>query len=442
MPPAVLAPQDRSFLKAFFQAVTDQALEPDDPRYVPLYEGDAALPDDPVELLARAIEFSEEQSVQLLSGFRGIGKTTELLRLQARLRREGYKVMYIDMLGFVNTAAPIDVTDFLMALGGAVGESLKAPELLGENPARRGYWDRLVDFLIKTNINVGDMTAAGLKVNLRSDPSFLEQIQKRMQGHLGALVTDVWKFVAECVAALKQRHGHETQVVLLIDSLEKMRGSYQNARQVQESVETLFAHHAEKLRLPDVHVVYTVPPYLKARSLGIGMLYGLGAVPVFPAIKVRGSKGDLHPSGLSAMRKVVEKRGDWARLLGRQELVDRLILMSGGNLRDLLRLFAEVIRRAKTLPVSEEVVEMAINQMRAEFLPIANTDASWLATIAATHEAALMNMEQVPDLARFFDSHVVLCYRNGPEWYDVHPLIREHVIKQAEALKTRSEDDE
>lgn len=426
-------------MKAFFQSVTDEALEPDDPRYVHLYEGDAALPDDPVELLATAIEYSSGQSVQLLSGFRGIGKTTELYRLQARLRREGYKVMYIDMLGYVNTAAPVDVTDFLMALGGAVGEAMSAPELLGENPSRRGYWDRLVDFFVRTNIHVGDMTASGLKVNLRSDPSFLEQIQKRMQGHLGALTTDVWKFISECVEAIRDRHGDETQVVMLIDSLEKMRGGYQNARQVQESVETLFVNHAEKLRLPNVHVVYTVPPYLKARSMGLGMLYGLGAVPVFPAIKVRGAGGDPHTVGLSALRQVVARRGDWARLLGQEAQLDRLILMSGGNLRDLMRLLAEVIRRAKVLPVPADIVEKSINQMRTEFLPIADTDAKWLATIAETHEAALNDVDQVPDLARFFDSHVVLCYRDGPEWYDVHPLVRDHVLRQAAALRAPAE---
>jgi hypothetical protein len=40
-------------------------------------------------------------------------------------------------------------------------------------------------------------------------------------------------------------------------------------------------------------------------------------------------------------------------------------------------------------------------------------------------------LAQLPDLARFLDAHLVLCYRNGHEWYDLHPLIRDTVIAQA-----------
>jgi hypothetical protein len=31
----------------------------------------------------------------------------------------------------------------------------------------------------------------------------------------------------------------------------------------------------------------------------------------------------------------------------------------------------------------------------------------------------------------------VLCYRNGSEWFDVHPLIRPSVLEQAAAVRAR-----
>jgi hypothetical protein len=169
------------------------------------------------------------------------------------------------------------------------------------------------------------------------------------------------------------------------------------------------------------------------------MLYGVGAVQIFPAIKIRSVKGEVHPLGVDAIKLIVARRGDWQRLLGDEAQLEKIIHMSGGNIRDLLRLLSEVIRRASStdLPVSAEVVEDAINQMRIEFLPIADDDALWLARIAETLEASFEAMDKLPDLTRFFDTHLVLCYRDGPEWYDVHPLIKEHMVAQAKLIEAR-----
>lgn len=167
------------------------------------------------------------------------------------------------------------------------------------------------------------------------------------------------------------------------------------------------------------------------------MLYGIGAVQVFPSIKIRDTAGKVHTAGMDAVRKLVEKRGDWKRLLGDAAQLDKLIQYSGGNIRDLLRLLSEVLRRARALPVSAAVVDAAIDQMRTEFLPLSNEDATWLARIAETHEAGMETTDSVVVLTRFFDTHVVLCYRDGPEWYDVHPLVKDIARKQAAEVEAR-----
>lgn len=428
------------FRRHFFRAIDDAALEQDDPRYVRIYEGESASGRDPVELLAEAIRFSAGQSIQLLSGFRGTGKTTELKRLASVLLREGYHVVFLDMDDYLNMSTPVDISDFLMAVAGAFGEALKAPEHADEDLRSEGYWARAVTFLTKTKLALPEMSASGIKLNLKNDESFKQKLQKHLEGHIGAMVADVRKFFEECVKALRARHGDEAEVVVIVDSVEHLRGTLTNAGRVQESVEILFSAHAEKLALPYVHLVYTVPTYLKALSMGIGMQYGLGAVPIFPAIKIHDRReGLVHAPGVEALKKIVAARkSDYPRLLGpTDELLERLILMSGGNIRDLLRLLREVIRRAKVLPASESVVEDAIDQMRTEFLPISEEDAQWLALIAENHGAELDSVKRLPDLARFFDTHVVLCYRDGPEWYDVHPLIRDHVMAQARATRAR-----
>ena len=427
---------DRAFLKTFFQQTNDQPLTPDDPRYVPLYENPDIAGFDPVESLARTIEWTSGESVQLLSGFRGTGKSTELRRLQKRLEQSNYIVLLCDIEDHLNLSTPVDVSDFLLAISGAFGEELDRRSLLPDSLVER--WAERLSGLMKgirleePEIGVSSHgLSATVKLSLRNDPSFKKRVQEHMAGRLGVLVDEVRDYFSDCIDSLATATTNRDQVVLLLDSIEHIRGTTVNADEVHSSVETLFVSHAARLRLPGVHVVYTVPPYLKVRFNNLGSLYEPGGVQMLPAFKLRDQNGTHLEDSYSAIENVVATRGDWQRLLSSRDLLHRLIKYSGGHLRDLLRLVAEVLRRAESLPVPESTVQSAIDQLRTEFLPIADDDARWLFKIAKSHRPALNNVNDLPTLARFLDTHLALCYRNGEEWYDIHPLIAEHVEKQA-----------
>lgn len=428
-----MKPEDNQFLKAFFNAVSDRPLEPDDERYVPLYGEDLADAD-PVQQLAQAVEWATE-SVRLFSGYRGAGKSTELRRLKGQLEESGHLVFLCDMEDYLNLSTPVDVSDFLMAVAGSFDDAIRKEHEDALGSLKR-YWDALEGFLTGLKIEGVSVSAAGFKASLKSDPTFKERLQKTMAGHLGALVADVREFCVSRVAALRAHTDEpDRKVVLLLDSMEHIRGTFANAAAVQISVEVLFAGHAEKLRIPDMHVIYTVPPYLKVRYPSIGELYDEDGLEILPSFKLHERDGTPIEPAYRAFEQVVGKRGDWQRLLGEDhKVLRRLIRNSGGHLRDLFRMLAAVTLRARKLPVPESVVEAAINRRRAELLPIPNDDARWLAAVCQTHEAELQSLQELPSLTRFFDTHLVLCYRNGGEWYDVHPLIAEHVQAQAAAL--------
>lgn len=439
--------EERNFLRDFFRNLMEEPLDPSDPRYVPLYQDSRLVESDPVQLMFRSISWTVGESVQLFSGFRGSGKSTELRRLRERLRKEGYLVVLCDAEDYLNMSTPVDISDFLIAVAGAFGESLMEQKLLDGDPNAEGYWERFANFL-KTRVNVEQVSgrlgfggsAVEVKANLKSDPSFKQQLQEWMSGHLGALVADVREFVQDCVKRLKKKHGDHVETVLIVDSVEHIRGTSVNAEEVQRAVETLFATHADKLRLPYLHVVYTVPPYLKVRYPSLGALYEPGGLKVLPAVKIR-EEASSSPSqpGIEALENVVTQRGDWKRLFGNDRfLLDKLIATSGGHLRDLVRLLREVVVRTESLPATDDVVAAAINQIRNESLPVADDDALWLERIARTHSAALASSDALPNFARFLDTHLVLCYWNGHEWYDVHPLIKSEVLAQAERLNAES----
>ncbi len=427
---------DEIYLTNFFEALRHGHLRPDDDFYVPLYDCEDAMGTDPVRMLLRGIKWNKTgEGVQLLSGFRGCGKSTELRRLERDLCEQDYLVVVCDVRKYMNLSTPIDVSDFLMVLAGALSDAVEHPDFLGSSPSRESYWERFVNFLKDTHVNVEELKlragAADLKLSIKEDPSFKSRLQSAMAGHLGRLVDDVKEYVRGIVGALRKIHGETKELVLLVDSLEQLRGTSINAEEVHRSVETLFGGHADKLHLPLVHVVYTVPPYLKVNYNNLGSLYNPGGLVLVPSVKTRNQDGSPNQAGMDLMARVVESRGDWQRILGDRDALNVLIRNSGGHLRDLFHLVRELLRLADNLPESEETVEAAVHQVRNGFLPIASVDAVWLHQVSKTHKAELTAGEQLPNLARFWDTHMILCYKNGKEWYDVHPLIASEVEEQA-----------
>lgn len=432
MTPAV----DDDFLRDFHRSLSLGPLEPGDARYVQLYEQGR----DPVDRLMTTIEWAVDPSTQLLMGYRGTGKTTQVKRLVAQLEGKGYHAYHLDAEEYLNTAVPVDVIDYLLFVAGALGDCLEAQGMPAE---KASFWARLQDRFKEWKVEgatlevPGGLVSVDLKRNLKEDPSFLARLRQGTAGHLGALVTEVRAFLRAVPGA------ESNKVVLLVDSTDHFQGSVTTAESVQASVQALFTDHHDKLRLP-VHAVYTVPPYLKARAKNITSFYSGGGLTLIPEVRVhqRGAPETSNPVGIGTLRDVVAARGEWARLLSADQL-DRFVRLSGGHVRDLLHMLAELAIRSRRHPVPADrhLVDEVVAQVTNEALPLADEDARWLARIARDNTAGLATNEDIPALARFLNQGLVLCYYNGSEWYDVHPLVREHVLAQARAVEAAREEE-
>jgi len=76
------------------------ALPANDPRYVDLYQHRSEA--DPKRKLLNTLLLSGDESLQFFSGFRGSGKSTELLRLKDELHRDhGFNVFYADAAHYI-----------------------------------------------------------------------------------------------------------------------------------------------------------------------------------------------------------------------------------------------------------------------------------------------------------------------------------------------------
>lgn len=126
----MLTAKQKKQIKAFHNNLSDIALSPDDPRYVAVFadEGDFAK-EDPIREIAGNITIAESSSVNLLTGPRGSGKTTELKRLATLLRADDCVVFHCDMSRYMNLTTPVEVSDFLISVMAAFND-----RVLGGNP--------------------------------------------------------------------------------------------------------------------------------------------------------------------------------------------------------------------------------------------------------------------------------------------------------------------
>ncbi len=440
-----LIPEEKELKKKIYQALRDKALKPDDEFYVDVYN----LPDcpDPIGKLLEHIDLIGGETIQFFSGFRGSGKTTELLRLKQDLEERGYFVVYADALKYINPADEIDITDLLIVLAGAFSDAIEENANVKKNLQHESYWTRIYNYLNNTNLELTEITPkAGvgktgvasaemaLKVALQTTPSFRRKIQEHLKNRIGALKEEVDLFFEDGVKAIKSALRDETQIVFIFDSLEQIRGSLFNDKAVIESVERVFSQHYKMLKMPYLHVIYTVPPWLK-----FVMKNSPTRIEVLPCVKhwEKGEARKSHDEGKNKFREIIVKRfgeegfktffgADWNSAQRTQ--ADKLIDFCGGHFRDLLSLLREAVLDTNNFPISDIEIEHAISGVRSTFLPISKEDALLLSEIEKTHSSALTE-DNTGRLAKLLDTHLVLYFRNGEEWYDIHPLIREEVNK-------------
>ncbi len=428
----------------------DDALQPENELYEPLYDGDPA---DPVKLIYDDIKLAEVESLSYISGFRGAGKTTELFRLKKQLEASGHFVAYANALDYLLPTEPVEITDFLLVLAGSFSEAIEAS--LKVKLADEGFWTRISHWLRKTEIKIdgfdfkanipGTDIGTTIKTSLKEVPSFRNKLREKLGLRLGELLDEVHKFFDFGIKAIRKARGSDCKVVFLFDQLEQLRDPVGTDGRVTDSVTSLLANHRKDLKIPFVHMVYTLPPWLKFKlpqMSEIRMLYNV-------KLWKNDEKRTRIAAGWKTMQRVVERRftpEGMVRYFGKPtksgsySLADKLIASSGGHFRDLISLLKETVVRSHSLPTTPQIVEAAINNLRTSYRPSNIVDAKLLHQIGRQRDCMLEDLTPV-SLQRvtfLLDTHCALMLRNGKVWYDVHPLIRddvEEILRRDAAMK-------
>lgn len=418
-----------------FERPLDIADQHDARLYVPGLHTTNGL--NPIDELRASLEMSERPKTWLFTGHRGVGKSTELRRLKAELDND-HLVILADVGEYLNLNEAISTESLLVTVIAALADG--ADSLLGGTRSEQSYVQRFMQF-VESQIEIKDVTIktpiGSAKITLKQNPDLLEQVKTARAGNINRLVEQVRKFTKDVVADVAKQRPNKP-LVLILDSLEQLRVTGGDAKSLYDAIQRTFGGNGEYLKLDHLHVVYSVPPYLPFLIPGIGSYFGT-EVCTLPRIKVFETPAESTviqaakpcANGQRLMAASIEKRYPQVAQLIPTSMLEQLALSSSGSMRDFFRLVRSVCTKAMvtaaSLPLSDGKLVTLAEQMLRNEMPLAENDKVWLKKVRQSHGTGLDSINNLHELARLFDNGVILNYRNGHDWCEVHYLLHDQL---------------
>jgi hypothetical protein len=403
-----------------------------------------------IEELKDTITFfsPDEPTCELFTGHIGCGKSTELLRLKTELEQDGFHVVYFESSDDLEMV-DVDIGDVLLAIARRVSQSLDQISL--DEPSRL---KELLQGAIKA-LN-SDITGVKLKVPGVGDVGVTSEKEKfslsfgigeitakaksdatmreRLNQYLGPQKTQLLaainqELLAPAIAKLKQigKNG----LVVIVDNLDRIDNRQKPWGRPQQ--EYLFVDQGEYLSKLHCHLVYTMPLSLKFSNV-FGMLTQRFEEPkVLPMVLVQLQDGRECLAGIALLQQMVLARAfpdldenqrleKISEIFDNSESLDRLCRVSGGHVRDLLRLLNTWIKKERKLPLSRGTLEDVIRSRRNEMtMPISDDEWELLRQVQQRKKVSGDQGYQV-----LIRSRLVFEYRDsGESWFDINPILAE-----------------
>ncbi len=408
----------------------EEPLQPEDVRNVDFDALDAEIRGAGwAQSLKAQIELANEPECLLVAGLPGSGKSTELRRFARMLESDesaGLLSVFVDAEDLLDLNSTVDIPDIIAAI--LFEAEKKVLELEGQNPEgamREGYLQRFWNWLTQTNVELGRGNlsipgGASLSIELKTRPSLRQHVRTTVSSHLNQFLTTARQELRELdLRATARGYGG---LLIIFDSLEKLRGTTSSWHDVLDSAEIFFRQSVPMLELP-VHVVFTVPTALLTRIAGIELQ---------PMLKLRARTGEAFEPGIAAARELIAKRlpdSVLEEVLGPdyEQRCRNMILWTGGYPRQLVQVLQLAVRGATRGPLSQEAFErLFANLVETYRLLVPTSVIPWLATVSKGRFMTVDNDEHRLAADRMLQNNVILYYQNGAGWYDLHPAVYEN----------------
>lgn len=390
-----------------------------------------------VERLAVRIELSDTPAFVLFTGLPGSGKTTELLRLASRLEdksKSGFLVVFADAEKMLDLTDSVDIPDLIAAI--LYTAERRVIEAEGGDPEltmRDGYFKRLWDWLTHTDVEFGRgeyslPSGPKLVAEMKTRPGLRKRVRNFLASNLGQYLEEA-RTELRRLEARARRLGYN-RLVLIFDSLEKVRGITANWEEVLQSAEKVFGGGAPHLQIP-IHALYTIPVPLAVRKFT--------DVEFIPMLKLRTREGERFEPGYAAARQLLSfriPREDLELILGAEtdRRLDELIACSGGFPRELVRLLQKTVMSG-THPVPEPAFRRILSETQDSYERVVTEDMKpWLLRVSRMGKLSVEHGDHLEVVDRAIQNNLVYRYLNDSEWFDVAPALGRMLSEYAQSL--------
>ncbi|QFS48108.1 P-loop NTPase fold protein [Nostoc sphaeroides] len=390
-----------------------------------------------IEALQRTIAriSPDVPTCQLFTGHLGCGKSTELLRLKAELEVQQFHVVYFEST-HVLEMADVDVTDILLAIAGQVSESLETMKIRLKPTYFTKLFGEIVDFL-QTPIDLGveaELSVGIAKITAKTKES--PQLRRRLRDYLEPRTANILQSINQELlerATKELKTRGKKGLVVIVDNLDRV--AIRPLPSGRSLPEYLFIERGEQLRKLNCHVVYTIPLALTFSNDSAELQHRLGggvAPKMLPMIPVRLRSGEIFTQGLAMMQQMVlarafpdilpsDRLGLITEVFDSRETLDRLCLISGGHVRDLLGLLFDCLREQDP-PFERDCVELVIQRQR-DYRANAIDPHEWELIFQVVQQQRVRGDIQYHALLR---SLFVFEYRDHQGvWFAVNPVLAE-----------------
>ena len=307
----------------------------------------------------------------------------------------------------------IDFADILLA----IGEQL---ELLERKwgVTKLPQWERMLTEIRKFTDD-SDFTFSLGVLSVKSGGDKRLGIRKAFGNYLAQIIGGINKVLGKLREVVK-KNGY-TDIVFIIDNLEKIIPITDEFGKTNH--DAIFVDRASLLTDLNVHLLMTAPLsmcHLSESAPRLGSLYD-GEPATIPMIKVwdRENEHEYH-DGLEMLEKIVTKRVQ-VKLFDSPDTIREICKISGGVIRDLLRIVRSASLDCDKPPITLKEVDRAVNKISNSYNRVIGSSLELLKSVYKNKQ--FPNNIDVKKKKAALHELYVLEYYNGDQWYDIHPII-------------------